>query len=203
MDNEAEYQQKYQTYSDYILNNLDDFIEAVNDTFSAAKEKLKPWLIKLIADEASDKDLKHYEWDPESEDGAWFDHSGHLKKIGDIDLNESILSFLEEYTGEWYPTYESGRGKEWQTVEDSISQDTIEKAEIIMTGAVKNLLKERFPGEDITEEGLHYCDEWHDRVYDDCPAYDFFCVQGALEYVGISADTTVRDIIELAGQQKK
>ena len=70
-----------------------------------------------------------------------------------------------------------------------------------MTGAVKNLLKERFPGEDITEEGLHYCDEWHDRVYDDCPAYDFFCVQGALEYVGISADTTVRE--ELAGQQKK
>lgn len=41
MDNEAEYQQKYQTYSDYILNNLDDFIKAVNDTFSATKEELK------------------------------------------------------------------------------------------------------------------------------------------------------------------
>ena len=42
MDNEAEYQQKYQTYSDYILNNLDDFIEAVNDTFyggSAVRRK--------------------------------------------------------------------------------------------------------------------------------------------------------------------
>lgn len=94
-------------YVKYVYSNTEKIVNAVNNNFKQSKEFIKAELIKTIKNFLNPIP-KHYDWEV---DYNPFDYSGVIVENGIIDLNQTVLNFLnEEYTGNKVATYLSGMG---------------------------------------------------------------------------------------------
>lgn len=182
-------------YYSFVKDNCEIIGEKVNMVFGEKKEEIRDKFIEMLSQVLTEKDIVHYNWSPESEYGEYWDHSGSLQEDGEIDLTQTVEDFLnDEYTGNWYPTYESGRGKMYLTYNDYFSHETLDIGAKIMTDVVTEELQNKFP-----ELTLEKCEdiifETHDYVYDNCLAHDFFDAVVAFEYAGLN-DKTLEEILE-------
>jgi len=182
-------------YCLFVEDNCQEIAEKVNRTFEERKEELYKELIKILQDTLEDGNLVHYEWSPYSENGEYWDHSGSLQESGKIDLTQTVEDFLEyEYTGNWSPSYESGRGKNYDCYGNSLSYDTNEIGGDVMREVITDVLVKEFP-----ELSRDDCDDiifdTFDSIYDNCYARDFFFAEGAYEYVGLSKKS-LQEIME-------
>ena len=183
----------YEKYLRYIEDNLDEVTEKVTRIFDERKKGLAATLRGMLRDAVSC--ATHYEW---RRGDCPYDTSGELKDCGDIDLNISIADFLEEeYTGDAKATYVSGHGLEYETYQDSLTNDTITFCENVLRDAVMICLQEAFPEDEVTErdteEVIYEC---HDDIYDNCPAERFWPCSGALEYCGIDTEIPLKSLFD-------
>lgn len=184
-------------YVKYVYSNTEKIVNAVNNNFKQSKEFIKAELIKTIKNFLNPIP-KHYDWEV---DYNPFDYSGVIVENGIIDLNQTVLNFLnEEYTGNKVATYLSGMGWYYETYEDELRYTTMEIASNIMLITIKECIETKFLvklSENEFEEIRDACLDF-DAIYSNCKACDFFFSTSAVEFVGIE-NIKLIDIIEKKG----
>lgn len=185
------------SYAKYVYSNTESIVKLINNNFEKSKEFIKTKLINTLR-EFLDPIPKHYDW---KVDNNPFDYSGVIVENGIIDLNQTILNFLnEEYTGNKVATYLSGMGWHYETYEDELQYTTMEIASNIMLTTIKDCIETEFSvklSENEFEEIRDACLDFDD-IYSDCKANDFFFSISAIQFVGIE-NIKLIDIIKEKG----
>lgn len=184
---------EYEQYAEYVANNTGMFAEEVNKSFKRSKDLIKGRILNEIR-KILTPIPEHFEW---CRGECRYDSSGYLKGKGLISLNQTLYDFLNnEYTGASRPTYESGRGLDYCTYGDDLSEFTLELAGNYMRQTIKSIIESKF-NISLTEDDIltigEGCDDY-DRIYDECIANKFFSWDGAVEFCGIG-DIQLSDII--------
>ena len=176
----------------YLKKNTLTVATLVNNCFNERKDGMRKYFMEEIKSELLGNTV-HYVW---KRGNCPWDDSGELVQDGNIDLQQTVNSFMEnEYTGAWEATYESGHGMRYLTYGDAFSYTTLEIGETIMCTTIKNHLEDIFHIELTKEEWDDIIDECHDRIYDECLASDFFWCKEAMEFVNIG-EMTLDDLLE-------
>ena len=169
---------------EYVNSNTEYIASCVNNCFELSKESLKIELIEKIKEYLNPLPM-HYVW---KYDNNPYDNSGIIVEDGTINLNQTIIEFLEnEYNGNKEATYMSGMGWRYNTYEDELQYCTIELAANIMFDIIKKCIESKFSiniSDKEFEEIRESCGDF-DRIYDDCMASDFFFVYPMIEFVEI------------------
>lgn len=127
-------------FSDYINCHITEIVNHINEQFHNSKDFIKAKILHEIKRYLEPLPI-HYEW---QYDGCPYDCSGELVYDGYVSLNQTISDFLaNEYSGQRVPTYESGRGFNYLTYGDKLSDFTRSLADTIMYNSVKSQLKKR------------------------------------------------------------
>lgn len=172
-----------QKYVDFLNDSALKIAVYTNQNFIKEKENIKQKILEKIKKYLNPVPT-HFEWEY---DGCPYDHSGILVKNGLISLKLTISEFLEdEYTGTSIPTYESGCGLRYETYGDDLSYYTLDLAYDIMLNSIKKYTKEHFQ-EEVSEKTFEVVRNIRDfdDVYDECYANQFFCSEGAIDFIGI------------------
>jgi len=126
-------------------------------------DNLKELIAKEFFEICTDSEVKKYEitfdYDPP------YDHSGELKEIGKFSIDDyDVLSdFLEEYTGNWTASFQSGCGKHWNTYEDDFYRMIQDFTYNIMKGVIQEIL----PDVDAQDILMEYYDEFYEtEIFD-------------------------------------
>lgn len=179
-------------YNSYIREHLDEIVKMIDDQFLLSKDFIRAKLIKEIKTYLSPIPV-HYEW---MYDGCQYDRSGILIEDGYIDINQTISEFLEnEYNGNKTASFMSGCGFFYDTYGNELSYCTFEIAGDILYCTVRRVLEESYHTNLSDESFEELMDEWHDEIYTNCLAYDFFSYEPVIEFVGIG-DIKLFQLIE-------
>lgn len=182
---------RYEKYSRYIKDNLDTVTEKVTKYFDEKEEDSVGFILEKIRRAAMN--AVHYEW---KTDDCPYDSSGVIVKNGKVDKDISIEKFLNnEYTGTKEATYTGGYGFAYNNYDDIISLDTQELAEKLMRNSIEQQLQEAFSDDVIDDEIVEDVTfQYHDNIYNNCPATEFFTCTGSLRYYGVDLDMTLEKL---------
>ena len=188
----AEYYLEVEKYVKYIRDHLNFFIEKINTEFENNKQEIQEFVFNNIKEIFKDGDPTHYEW---YDDECPYDDSGEIKPMGVIDTEQSLYEFYRlEYSGEWMATYESHHGMHYITYGDEFSYNTFDYADKSINRILKKNLDEIFPGKIDDFLFNHIQESVFDDLYIDSIAYDFGCIEGVLDFVGIN-DILIKDVL--------
>ena len=180
---------------EYVNSHTNELAKSVNAEFDTQKEQIKEKLIDEIGNMIYPLPV-HYEW--YFDEYCSFDHSGELEEKGKINLDQTVMNFLEnEYTGEWIASYENGRGKNYVTYGDELSYLTLGIGGIIEHETIKKTLEHEFSvslSDDDMENIRTSCNEF-DEIFDKSYAGDFYFSKNAVAFCGIQ-NMTLREIYE-------
>lgn len=175
-----------------VKDHTDAIAERVNEQFQIEKESIREKLLHEIKEYITPIPI-HYKWE---HDGCPYDDSGILEPNGTVNLNQTIAEFLEnEYTGQKVATYISGSGFYYLNYGDELSYLTREIESDILERTTRKYLEELFDEripDDVFEEII--CD-YHDDIYDNCLAFEFFSYEAAMEFVDIG-NMKLSDLVE-------
>lgn len=152
-----------------IFIKVENFFETNDDCilkFLSATLKIKYFGSKIP---------EHYTW---VRGDCYYDYSGKLKKDGEIDINISLYSFLEdEYTGASEATFISGCGLRYENYDDELGYYSRDISNYIINEVVHGLIDGL--GYEITEDIEEYIywhafDIVHDEIYDNTKAQSCF-----------------------------
>lgn len=171
-------------YAEYVNSHTEEIAEYVNSCFEESKDFIKAKIIKQINKYLSPVPV-HYEWELDDDP---YDHSGILVQNGLVNLSQTLSEFFEnEYTGKKMPTFESGRGFDYETYGDDLHYFSLELGCQMMNSGIKRFLEEEF-GEALSEEDFGVlqdeCDMF-DEIYDSSITSDFFWYEGVLDFLEI------------------
>lgn len=187
----AEYAKKY---AEYVDTHTEEIAKKVDIAFEEQKENIKEKIFDWIANCFDENGAcNQYKW---YKDYCPWDFSGEVKLDGSVSLEQTIEEFLrDEYTGQWEASYTSHYGKNWKTYGDDLSYATLDIGWDIMLGAIKKAVEEEFKTTLSDNDMSCIRDECDfDSVYDECRANEFFCWEGAVEFVDIR-DIELRDLL--------
>lgn len=184
---------------DYIDNNYKAIAEVVNKKFELDQDKIREEILAEIKKYVTNPRLIHYEW---YYDDCPYDYSGQLEKKGAVDFNQTIGDFLEnEYTGDTEATYMSRCGLRYITYGDELSYKTLNIAYEILYKVITDELKKHVDNS-VDEDLIRGLDPFIDQVYSSSYAFDFFCYEFAIEFVGIS-DIKLCDLMSSSNETEK
>ena len=173
---------------EFLKENREDFCRSIDDEFERQKEEIKDGILDEIKSYLSPVPT-HFVWE---DDGCPYDHSGIIVEDGVVDLDQTVEDFLMlEYTGTKMPTFESGRGWNYETYGDFLSQYTFDIGSSIMVEEIQQFIEEQFKTE-LPKNLLQYYDYdgafnyIYSDIYDICMAWKFFYYESVLEFLGTS-----------------
>ena len=163
----------------FIKPFLKDLAKWIDAAIDANEDSIRLYLSAMVnVCLGPAEELTKYEWVP-GESFQW-DQSGELESDGCIDLSEPLEDFLEEYSGDWSPTFESGHGRNWNTILEDC--DTLCIGEYFLKLAIWSVLDKNAYTD---SEQWDIREEIHDTLYDNSKAYGFFCEDEIItEYYG-------------------
>lgn len=173
-----------QQYANYVNSHVEEIAQHVDVRFEKNKAQIKSKIIEKIKGYITSLPV-HFELE---RDDNPFDCSGVLVEDGDIDLNQTVVDFLQyEYTGNKTATYMSGMGWSYDTYEDELSYFTLEMAYEIMLSTIREYIELHFCvklSDDEFEDIKIACNDFDD-IYTICIAYEFCAPLEAIEFIGI------------------
>lgn len=169
-------EKEIEVYAEKLINNDEPIIKEINDAFEAAKPSITREIVEYIKD-IFHCDVFHYEWI--RGDIPW-DNSGEIVRKGILTTEVLLEDFLEEYTGSWEATFEHGSGKRYRTYSDELSEVTLDMEGKILS----NVLGRYVPADYSDDDRFFLADHIHDHFYENTVAYDFFFIEGVLDYLG-------------------
>lgn len=183
-------------FIDYINCHITEIVNHINEQFHNSKDFIKAKILHEIKGYLEPLPI-HYEW---QYDGCPYDCSGELVYDGYVSLNQTISDFLaNEYSGQKVPTYESGRGFNYLTYGDKLSDFTRSLADTIMYNSVKSQLENVFDIVIDAELFSEIMDDYYNINYIECLADDFFTYEIPIDFVDIGQ----MKLIQLTKGKKK
>lgn len=166
----------------HINSNTEEIAEYINDYFDKKKTVMKETIINVLRGYLEPIPI-HYTW---SRGDNPHDSSGVLVQDGEVSLNQTVSSFLEnEYSKNITATHEKGQGQHYNTYGDELQDDIHELTGEIMKEAICEYVKEQFDIS-ISDDDFEYlqdtCDDFQD-IYDECIVYDFFAYEEVISFV--------------------
>lgn len=151
--------EKIEKVKDQLLNNLDEISEEINEEFEKRQKSINHYLSVIVAlcFGTNITDIQKYDI---LYGTCPYDFSGELRANGYLTKDTTIEEFLENYTGNWMPTFESHYGKNWRTYNDELAEEGFALAEYIMKTVLQKKISEI---DDLNEDEL---DELMDLIYD-------------------------------------
>lgn len=173
-----------QQYANYVNSHVEEIAQHVDVRFEKNKAQIKSKIIEKIKGYITSLPV-HFELE---RDDNPFDCSGVLVEDGDIDLNQTVVDFLQyEYTGNKTATYMSGMGWSYDTYEDELGYFTLEMALEIMLSTIREHIESHYYvklSDDEFEDIKFACYDFDD-IYMACIANKFYSSFEAIEFVGI------------------
>ena len=182
----------------FLKEHAEELCERVDAEFENQKEEIKASVLDEIKSYLSPVPT-HFVW---KDDGCPYDHSGIIVENGVVDLDQTVDDFLMfEYTGTKMPSFESGRGWNYETYDDFLSQYTFEIGSDIMVEEIQKFIEEQFKAE-LPENLFEFYDydtafdHIYNDIYDNCIAWKFFYYEGVFEFLGTGiGDMLLSDLV--------
>lgn len=181
-----------------LMDNLDSISSEIDEEFEKREDSIIQYISFYMCNRYGSKaeDINEYEW---YYDDCPYDHSGELKKVGFIHSDITVEDFFDHYTGYWTPTFESGRGKHWETFLDNLSYETLDVGESIMWHVLNKKI-EAVTDELNDDEFWMLRDEIHDEFYDNTKTYLYFWGPNFSEDI---LNMTYNDFIALSADKRR
>ncbi len=182
-------------YANYVNASTEEIAKAIDNEFTRQRELIRVKVIREVRNYIEPLPA-HYEWVIPVYS---YDRTGRLEEKGKISLEQTINNFLyDEYTGNRIPTYESGRGWNYQLYEDELHYFSMDIAAEIMYQTIQRCIEEKYSVALTRDEFttvLEACSMFNE-IYDNCMASDFFFPEYVIDYLGIK-DLKLRQIIKV------
>ena len=163
--------EKIEDVKEKLLKNLDKICEEINEEFEKRQESINHYLSVIVAwcFGMDITDIQKYEM---LYGTCPYDFSGELRLDGYFTEDTTVEDFLENYTGNWVPTFESHYGKNWRKYNDELAEEGFELAEYIMHNVLQKKISEIA---DLNEDELEeLMDLIHDDFFDNSVVSDYF-----------------------------
>lgn len=179
--------------AEFINSHADEIVQYVDKVLLDFMPELKDKVLDKIK-EYLDPRPKRFDW---VDNGDPYDYSGEIRENGYISLNQTLESFLEEYTGAKEATYVSSYGWRYTTYGDEIADFIFPIVCALMKDSVFEFLENKLNStfsEDEKQDILFECKDF-DLIYDGSLANNFFAYESSQEYLEIDNNLMLSDIM--------
>lgn len=181
--------QRIEEANHVIHEHLDDLQEMIEVAISEACEQYAVQFANTVVSKLLNG-ADHYAWKPT----YGYDYSGEVESDGKItvDSTTTVRDYLDEYTGSWEPSYISGHGKDWRTVDDDLFEDVTNLADEVYVNVFETFLSENGFEDLVDNDDVHIFDfvERLDRDLD-------LSIPDIFETIGISDDTSLFNFLRM------
>lgn len=172
-----------------LHEHLDDLQEMIEAAISEACEQYAVQFANTAVSELLNG-ADHYVWKPT----YGYDYSGEVESDGEMaaDRTTTIRDYLDEYTGSWEPSYISGRGKNWRTIDDDMLEDATNLAGEVYVNVFETFLSENGFEDLVNNDDVHIFDfvERFDHDLD-------LSIPDIFETIGISDETSLFSFLKM------
>ena len=190
---EKAFRERLKPYTDYICGNVLSVAERINMYFDDHEEEIRKRLLDIVRNTVMCHP-EHYDWVSKHTDRRGY--GGRLVENGQISLDQTLNSFLTEYTGGHNLMYRNIKEIVWDTYGDELSGEFDNVGRLALLAALKEILNEQFNAslaDNMVEDIYIYCPDG-DEVFDNCKAAEFFSAGDVVETYDIG-DMLLSDIV--------